>query len=152
MNRTAITLAASALLAAPAFASDIVSRTSPHDVATTVAKLTAAIEKSPATLFTTVDHAAGAAKAGLEMAPATLVIFGNPKIGTPIMKAAPGAGLDLPIRVLVRAQGEGSVLETTAVSALRARHGIEEGADEAADKAFAAMEGAVTKLMEAATR
>lgn len=48
-----------------------------------------------------VDHAAGARKVGLEIAPATLFIFGNSKLDTPLMKSDPKAGLDLPIRILI---------------------------------------------------
>jgi uncharacterized protein (DUF302 family) len=67
----------------------------------TVARLTAAVEAAGAKVVAVVDHAAGAKVAGAEIPPATLVIFGNPKLGTPIIAADPKAGLDLPIRVLV---------------------------------------------------
>lgn len=79
------------------------------DVATTTDALQAAVEGAGATVFARVDHAAGAEKAGMELAPAQLLIFGNPKLGTPVMQDNPLAGLDLPLRVLVYRDGDGQV-------------------------------------------
>jgi uncharacterized protein (DUF302 family) len=64
--------------------------------------LTKTIEQAGLILFSRIDHQAGARKAGLEMPPTTVLIYGHPKGGTPIMLAAPSAALDLPLRVLVR--------------------------------------------------
>ena len=58
-------------------------------------------------LFARIDHSAGARDAGLEMPPATVLIYGHAKGGTPIMLAAPQASLDLPLRVLVRQREDG---------------------------------------------
>ena len=120
---------------------------SPHDVATTVEKLTAAIEKSPATLFATIDHGAGAKKAGLELPPAVLVLFGNPKVGTPIMQADARAGLDLPVRVLVHEVDGKTMLVARNADGLKALHDIA-----AAEKPLNMLDGAIGKLMEAATK
>lgn len=89
--------------AAPLAAQDAdwIIKDSPSSVADTVAKLTAAIEGAGARVFAVVDHAAGAESIGTPIAPETLVIFGNPKIGTPIIAANPKAGIDLPIHVLI---------------------------------------------------
>lgn len=93
------------LMAAPAFADDgpddWIVKDSPHDVVTTADNLEAAIEGSPAKLVTRVDHQRSAEAAGLEMPGATVLIFGNPEIGTPLMNADPRVAYDLPARVLI---------------------------------------------------
>lgn len=79
------------------------------DVAATGDALQAAVEAAGATLFARVDHAAGAEKVEMELAPAQLLIFGNPKLGTPAMQDNPLAGLYLPLRVLVYSDSDGQV-------------------------------------------
>lgn len=80
---------------------DIVKVRSPDDVARTMDRLEAAVTGAGADVFARVDHAAGASSVDMELAPAQLLIFGNPKIGTPAMQDDPLAGLYLPLRVLV---------------------------------------------------
>ena len=75
-----------------------------HDVATTVELLTAAIQRRALILFATIDHAAGAREAGLDLPDEVVVIFGNPAGGTPVMQADPRAGIDLPLRILIWSQ------------------------------------------------
>lgn len=70
--------------------------------AATVDRLVDTIARAGMTLFARIDHAAGARAAGMDMPPTEVLIYGNPKGGTPIMLSAPGAALDLPLRVLVR--------------------------------------------------
>jgi uncharacterized protein (DUF302 family) len=76
----------------------------------TVDHLAEVITKAGMTVFARIDHAAGAREVGLSMLPATVLIYGQARGGTPIMQAAPAAALDLPLRVLVREDGEGKVL------------------------------------------
>jgi len=83
----------------------IVSQTSSHSFKDTRARLRAGIEKRPLTLFAEIDHAAGASKAGLELEPSTLFIFGNPKGGTPLMARNAQMGLELPLKILVSSSG-----------------------------------------------
>jgi uncharacterized protein (DUF302 family) len=64
----------------------------------TVERLVKAIEDAGLILFSRIDHQAGARQAGLEMPPTTVLIYGHPKGGTPIMLAAPLVALDLPLR------------------------------------------------------
>ena len=71
----------------------------------TLVQLTIAIEHAGMSIFASIDHAAGAAKVGLAMPPTTVLIYGNPRGGTPLMQAAPLSALDLPLRVLVREEG-----------------------------------------------
>ncbi len=89
------------LVPAVAGAQTFVSKVSPHDVTTTMDRLQAAVEGAGATVFARIDHAAGAAKVGQELGPNQLLIFGNPKLGTPMMQSAPTMGLDLPLKVQV---------------------------------------------------
>lgn len=79
------------------------------DVAATMDALEAAVTGVGATVFARVDHAGGAKGAGLELAPSQLLIFGNPKLGTPAMQDDPLAGLFLPLKVLVYRDGAGQV-------------------------------------------
>ena len=80
------------------------------DVAATADALQAAVEGAGATLFARVDHAGGAASVDMELDPSQLLIFGNPKLGTPAMKDDALAGLFLPLRVLVYQDAEGTWL------------------------------------------
>ena len=132
------------LLALPAAAADLIEKTSPHDVATTADRLVAAIEKAGAKVAARIDHAANAASVGTEMEPTVLVVFGNPKIGTPIIMSDRRAALDLPVRVLVYADGGETKMIATDPTALAARY------DAKAEQAVTTMTGAINKLMDAA--
>jgi uncharacterized protein (DUF302 family) len=87
----------------------IASKPSAHSVDDTVAKLKSLLDAKGVTIFTIVDHSGEAAKVGLTMRPTKLVIFGNPKGGTPVMVAAPSIALDLPLKILVWEDAEGKV-------------------------------------------
>ncbi len=73
----------------------------------TLDRLKAGIASRGMTVFAVIDHAQGAAEAGLQLRPTTLLIFGNAKAGTPLMQANPIVGLDLPLRALVWEDGAG---------------------------------------------
>ncbi len=62
------------------------------------------------TVFARIDHAAGAQAVGMTMPPTIVLMYGNPRGGTPIMLAAPRAALDLPLRVLVREDADGRAI------------------------------------------
>jgi len=79
----------------------LVTLQSSHDFATTLERLTAALEAKGVRVFARIDHAAGAASVGLALRPTTLVVFGNPAAGTPLMQAAQTVGIDLPLKALV---------------------------------------------------
>jgi uncharacterized protein (DUF302 family) len=79
----------------------IVTKLSPLPVAGTVAKLTGIISAKGVKLFAVIDQSAEARQAGLSLRDTTLVIFGSPAAGTPVMAASPLAALDLPLKVLV---------------------------------------------------
>ncbi|MGY0505119.1 DUF302 domain-containing protein [Luteimonas sp. e5] len=78
-----------------------------HDVEATVAALRSALEARGITVFAEIDHAAAARQAGLDMPPTRVLLFGNPKGGTPLMEQHPDLALDLPLRVLVRQRSDG---------------------------------------------
>lgn len=102
-RQTLLALAVSAVTALPAFAADMTEKISPHSVSLTMDRLVSAVEGAGATIFSPVDHAAGAFKVDMELRPTELLIFGNPKLGTPAMQDGQTAGLDLPLRVLAYA-------------------------------------------------
>ncbi len=88
-------------------APDLVEHVSAVPFEATLERLTEAIARAGLILFSRIDHQAGAREVGLEMPPATVLTYGHPKGGTPIMVAVPLAALDLPLRVLVRVREDG---------------------------------------------
>lgn len=104
----------------------IVHRASPLSVAATVERLTEAIAGAGATLFAVIDHSGEAERAGLSLRDTKLLIFGNPRAGTPLMQAAPTVALDLPLKALVWAGDDGQVWMTFLDPAwLAARHHLD---------------------------
>lgn len=139
-----ILMSAAIAIAAPlaAMAGDLVTKSSSHDVATTVDRLAAAVEDAGAKVFARVDHAAGAAKIGQDLRPTQMLMFGNPKLGTPVMQMSQSAGLDLPTRVVVYETEDGEV-----VLAYHPPRAMGEAHDLPADaEALKKMTGAVDKL------
>ena len=119
------------VVASQAALAERIVKESPHSVAITVDRLAAAVEKAGARVFARVDHAAGAKKVGQSLAPMQMLMFGNPKLGTPALKGAATMGLDLPLRVLVYADANGKVMLTyhdpadvAASHGLPADHGV----------------------------
>lgn len=124
MRSTAFAILAVCCCALPVSA-DMIARTSPHPVAETMDRLEAAVSEAGATVFARVDHAAGAAAIDAELRPTQLLIFGNPRIGTPALQAAQTAGLDLPLRVLVYEDADGTTqLVYHAPAELALTHGL----------------------------
>lgn len=98
---------------------------SAHSVDQTLDAFTRILSARNVTLFAVVDHSGEAAKVGMAMPPTKLLIFGNPRAGTPIMLAAPSAALDLPLKILIHEDTEGKVwIAYNAPSYLAQRHGI----------------------------
>ena len=87
----------------------IVTIPSMHSVDQTVDRLETILQSKGVNLFALVDHSGEAAKVGLKMPPAKLLIFGNPKAGTPLRLAAPSIALDLPLKILVVQDSQGKV-------------------------------------------
>jgi uncharacterized protein (DUF302 family) len=79
----------------------IVNKPSNHSVDDTLHKLQNTLDAKGIAVFALVDHSGEAAKVGMKMRPTKLLIFGNPKGGTPLMLAAPSIALDLPVKILI---------------------------------------------------
>jgi uncharacterized protein (DUF302 family) len=105
-----------------AIEANVVTKLSPRSVQDTAAKLTAMISAKGMKLFGVIDQAAEAREAGLTLRETTLVIFGSPKAGTPVMAAVPLSALDLPLKVLIWADGDQTKVSYYAPSALAASH------------------------------
>ena len=103
----------------------IVTRPSPFSVEETLERLQAAIHNRKLTLFAHIDHSGEAKRVGLTMQEAHVLIFGNPKGGTPLMIASPLLALDLPLKVLIWQSEDNRVwVSTTSVVHLRDRYAI----------------------------
>ncbi|SOE95950.1 Uncharacterized conserved protein, DUF302 family [Burkholderia sp. D7] len=86
---------------AAAFPSSLVTLQSKYDFEATVSRLKAALAAHGVTLFADIDQSAAATKAGASLRPTRLLLFGNPKAGTPVMEANPHAALELPLKAVV---------------------------------------------------
>ena len=105
----------------------IVNKPSNHSVDDTVERLKAMLQASGAVLFGLVDHSGEAEKVGLEMKPTKLLIFGNPKAGTPLMLASPSTAIDLPLKMLVWEDAAQKVwISYNSPEYLQKRHGFPE--------------------------
>jgi uncharacterized protein (DUF302 family) len=151
--RASALLAAVLLLAtamsAPAAAGPpgLIVKTSSHSVGRTLDKLENLLDEKGITVFARVDHAAGAADVGLDLPATQLLIFGNPKLGTPLMQAGRTAAIDLPMKALAYRGADGTVrLAYNDPAYLAERHGIV-GRAKLLDKMAAALDG----LTDAAT-
>ena len=100
----------------------IVSKISPWPVAETVTRLTDLLGKNGVKVFAVIDQSAEARRAGLSLRDTTLVIFGNPSAGTPVMAEAPLAALDLPLKLLIWDDAGRTKVSYWAPAALAARH------------------------------
>jgi uncharacterized protein (DUF302 family) len=101
---------------------DVVTKLSSQSVHDTAAKLTAMISAKGMKLFAVIDQAAEARQAGLTLRETTLVIFGSPQAGTPVMAASPLSALDLPLKVLIWADEGQTKVSYYAPAALAASH------------------------------
>jgi uncharacterized protein (DUF302 family) len=153
-RRAALLGFSASLLAVPALAQDagLVTRPSPHSVRVTLDRFAAAVRAANWVVFTEIDHAAAAQAAGLTLRPRTVVVFGNPRGGTPAMAANPTLALDLPLRVLVWQDDAGTTQVTRSTgddiaARVFARHGIQQP-PEARRMTEAAIEGFVRQATE----
>ena len=119
---------------------------SPHSPKETMDRLEAAVKTKGMTVFARVDHAAGAAEAGLTLRPTELLIFGNARGGTPLMQAVQTMGIDLPLKALVWQDASGDTwLSWNEPRWLVRRH----GSGQAIDAPLDAMSAALAALAEA---
>jgi uncharacterized protein (DUF302 family) len=105
----------------------LVALASPFSMDETIAKIRAVLAAKQIKEFALIDHSGEAARAGLAMPPTRVLIFGNPKAGTPLMLSAPSAAIDLPLKLLVREDAEGRVwICWNTPEYLLSRHGLPE--------------------------
>lgn len=105
----------------------IIEKPSHRSVDETVEKLKTILHGRGITLFALIDHSGEAEKAGMKMPSTKLLIFGNPKAGTPLMLAAPSSAIDLPLKILVREDANGNVwISYNSAAYLKERHGLPE--------------------------
>ena len=103
----------------------IVRKASNYSVEETLRKLQATLAAKAVTVFALIDHSGEAEKVGMQMPPTKLLIFGNPKAGTPLMTASPSIALDLPMKALVWEDADGKVwISYNSAAYLQARHGL----------------------------
>lgn len=113
-------------------------------VEATVDRIEAAAEEGPVSVLATIDHAANAASVDRDLPPTTLLLVGNPDVGTPLMAESRSIAIDLPQKLLVWEGEDGAVHVTyNDPHYLAARHGIEEQ-EERIENAAAALEGLAT--------
>ena len=110
MRKTILTFFLINLFISPVLATEgMISIKSAHSVAVTADRLEKILVSKGMTVFTRIDHAAGAQKAGKTLAPTELVIFGNPKVGTPLMQCSRSIAIDLPQKALIWQDEAGKV-------------------------------------------
>lgn len=101
--------------------------TSPYSVDETVKRLESVLAERGVRVFTVIDHSGEAEKVGMKMRPTKVVIFGNPRGGTPLMVAAPTLAIDLPLKALIAEDEKGKVwVSYNSPEYLQQRHGVPE--------------------------
>ena len=122
----------------------IVTKRSAYGVDETIERLTTTLTAKSVKIFAVIDHGGEASRVGLTMPETKVIIFGNPRAGTPIMQASPSAALDLPMRVLVASDGDATVVRYIDPVWLAARYGF--------DRELAANLAVVDALTDTASR
>lgn len=103
----------------------LVTVASQHSVDETVSRLQQMLESREVKIFAVIDHSGEAELAGLRMPNTKLIVFGNPKAGTPLMVAAPTLAIDLPLKILIREDAKAKTWVTyNSPEFLRQRHGL----------------------------
>lgn len=145
-SKTAVNPAEQDLAATP-LGNGIISVASAHSVNDTANRFQNILDKKGLTLFQRINHSGNAERAGLSLSPTELIIFGNPKLGTPLMNCANTVAIDLPQKVLFWKDDEGQVwLSYNDPQYLKQRHSLS-GCDPVIDK----ISGALAGLSKAAT-
>ena len=148
MRRILYPITALFLLASLAYADNgIISVKSSHEVKATADRLENVLKQKGMTVFIRINHAEGAQKVGIKLRPTELVVFGNPKVGTPLMQCSQSTAIDLPQKALIWEDEKGQVwLSYNDPNYLVERHGIE-GCAEVIKK----IENALSNFAKAAT-
>ena len=126
MHQTLIAILGIFIFISPALAGNgLITVKSNHDVAATADRLENALKTKGMTVFARINHAEGARKVGKQLRPTQLVIFGNPKVGTPLMQCSQSIAVDLPQKALIWEDDKGQAwLSYNDPDYLAKRHGI----------------------------
>jgi uncharacterized protein (DUF302 family) len=125
--RLLMIIATTLLLVVPASAQSLKVRETTSSVKEATDRLVKAVEEKGLKVAARVDHAAGAKAAGLDMPATEVVMFGNPKLGTPLMLANPHLAIDLPLKIVIWEAAPGkTMIGYTAPDALKARFEIKD--------------------------
>ncbi len=148
MRQILYTITALFFLTSQAYADNgIISVKSSHEVKATADRLENTLRQKGMTVFIRINHAEGAQKVGKKLSPTELVVFGNPKVGTPLMQCSQSTAIDLPQKALIWQDDQGQVwLSYNDPNYLVERHGIT-GCDEVIKK----IEKALSNFAKAAT-
>lgn len=134
--------AAAAAGSVPKTPGGLISIKSKHSVKVTIDRLSAVLKKKGITVVARIEHSVAAGKVGVKLAPTTLLIFGNPRLGSPLMTSRQTVGIDLPMKALAWKDKKGQVwLSYNDPAWFAARHGIKNRT-----KVIAKMRGALKKL------
>ena len=126
----------------------LIRKQSAYSVNETLARFEGVLKKKGITVFARIDHAGGAKSIGQELPPTEVIVFGSPKMGTPLMVARREIGIDLPLKALVWRDDAGKVwLAYNSPDYLKTRHGIA-----SRDKVFEKMSKALDALSNAAVK
>ncbi|MEQ8226619.1 MAG: DUF302 domain-containing protein [Rhodospirillales bacterium] len=141
-----LALLAATFLSTTAWAADgLIVKASPYAPKETLDRLEKVLKSKGITVFARIDHAAGAGKVGQSMDATEILIFGNPKIGTPLMQDTRSIGIDLPLKALAWQDDKGSWIAYNDPKWLAKRHGNK------TDLIITKMTGILDKLTDAAT-
>lgn len=131
MNKPGTLLLAVLLFSSPLYAgNNYVSKKSSNSVAISMDRLENALKQRGVGILARVDHAGAAQKADMTLRPTQVLIFGNPKLGTPLMQSNQQIGLDLPLKVLAWEDSKGQTwLTYEKPGEMAERHGMKEPAE-----------------------
>ena len=125
----------------------LITRESPYSVEATYTKLRTLLSNNPnLKILLELDHSENAASVDLELPPTRIILFGNPKLGTPLMQASPTTAIDLPQKILVYDDGEGTKISYNDPLYLQKRHGIE-GKSAVLEKVSKALQTITNKII-----
>lgn len=146
MRHIASSIVAIALMTGSAAAQELTAYDSKYPVKETADRLAAELDKRGIKVAARIDHAAGAKSVGLEMPPTEVIMFGNPRLGTPLMLAQPTVGIDLPMKILIwQAPGGTTRVGFQPPTSLPGRHQMT-----GQDETLKTMTGALTSLARTA--
>jgi len=144
----ALAITGGAPMTATAAPQETIEKSTDKSVQEAVDSFLAILGRKGATVFAVVEHAKGAEKVGMEMKPATLVVFGNPKLGTPLMLESATIGIDLPMKALFLEGDDGKTrVLYTDIAKVASRHNIDPDV-EAVQKVAKVLEGLTTAATE----